>query len=246
MSTWPRSLRRADSRRHRSRPRRRMISPSSIFWWSVSIAWIKRLGRRRATRRVHVDGHDLVDTLHDRIVVEHAAGAGAHAHRDDPLGLHHLVVHLTQHRRHLLADPTGDDHDVGLTRRRAEDLHPEAGDVVVRGAGRHHLDRAAGETERGRPRRARPRPVDQVFELAGDGVVGHPADAIGEHIIDDSHPCLLRSFDLGGRLERARPSRPTRRMVVDESRSADTIAASRSRLRYECSGPHSRPPRATS
>ena len=33
----------------------------------------QRLGRRRATGRVHVDGNDLVDALDDRVVVEHAA-----------------------------------------------------------------------------------------------------------------------------------------------------------------------------
>ena len=125
----------------------------------------QRLGRRRAAGCVHVDGHDLVDALHDRVVVEHAAGRGAHAHRDDPLGLHHLVVDLTQHGCHLLADAAGDDHDVGLAWRAAEDLHAEPRDVVVGAAGGHHLDRAAREPERGRPRRARPRPLTRSSSL---------------------------------------------------------------------------------
>src|SRR5437868_278397 len=95
----------------------------------------QRLGPGRASWRVHVDGHDLVDALDDGVVVEHAAATGAHAHGDDPLGLHHLVVDLTEHRRHLLADAAGDDHEVGLARGAAEHLHAEPGQVEVGGAG---------------------------------------------------------------------------------------------------------------
>ena len=111
----------------------------------------QRLRGGRATGRIHVDGHDLVHTLHDCIVIEHSTGAGADAHRDDPLGLHHLVIDLAQDRCHLLAHATRDNHDVSLTRRRTENLHPESGDVVVRCTRRHHLDGAARKTERRRP-----------------------------------------------------------------------------------------------
>jgi hypothetical protein len=55
--------------------------------------------------------------------------------------------------RHLLAHPPGDDHQVGLARRGAEDLHAEAGHVVARRAGVHHLDRAAGQAEGRGPQR---------------------------------------------------------------------------------------------
>ena len=130
------------------------------------------LGARRAARRVDVDGDDLVDALDDGVVVEHAAGRGADAHRDDPLGLHHLVVDLAEHRRHLLADPAGHDHQVGLARRVPEDLHAEAREVVVGGARRHHLDRAAGQAEGGRPhaRRARAH-LTRSSTRAGEEVV---------------------------------------------------------------------------
>ena len=74
----------------------------------------QHLGPRRAAGQVHVDGHDVVDALHDRVVVEHAAGAGAHAHREHPARLGHLVVDLAQHRGHLVAHPAGHDHQVGL------------------------------------------------------------------------------------------------------------------------------------
>src|SRR3954452_15021512 len=48
-------------------------------------------GARWAARAVHVDGTELVDRLHDGVVVEHAARRGAGAHRDHPLRLDHLV-----------------------------------------------------------------------------------------------------------------------------------------------------------
>ena len=47
-------------------------------------------------------GNDLVDSLEHGVVVEHPAGARAGAHRDDPLGLEHLVVDLSERRRHLV------------------------------------------------------------------------------------------------------------------------------------------------
>ena len=118
----------------------------------------------RAARQVHVDRHDVVDALHHRVVVEHAARRRAHAHRQHPLGLGHLVVDLAQHRRHLLADPAGHDHQVGLPRRGAEDLHAEPRQVVAAGAGRHHLDRAAGQAERRRPQRALAHVADQLLD----------------------------------------------------------------------------------
>src|SRR5699024_11570715 len=99
----------------------------------------------------HVHRDDVVDTLHDRVVVEHAAAGGTHTHRDDPLGFGHLVVDLAQDGGHLLTDPTRDDHQIGLTRGGTELLHAEPGQVVVGPTDRHHLDGAAGQAERRGP-----------------------------------------------------------------------------------------------
>src|SRR5208337_2074250 len=54
----------------------------------------KLLGTRRAAGNVNIDGNPLVDSLHDRIVIEDSAGGGASAHGDDPLRLGHLHVKL--------------------------------------------------------------------------------------------------------------------------------------------------------
>ena len=132
----------------------------------------EHLGTRRAAGQVHVDGHDVVDALHDRVVVEHPAGAGAHAHREHPARLGHLVVDLAQHRGHLVAHPAGDDHQVGLPGRGPEDLHAEAGQVVARAAGGHHLDRAARQPERGGPQRRLARPVDQLLDAGQQDAAG--------------------------------------------------------------------------
>jgi hypothetical protein len=77
----------------------------------------QHLRSRRAARQVDVDRHDVINALHDGVVVEHPAARCAYAHRDDPFGLGHLVVDLPQHRGHLLAHPAGHDHQVGLARR---------------------------------------------------------------------------------------------------------------------------------
>src|SRR3954452_5887566 len=61
----------------------------------------ERLGPRRAARDVDIYGEKLVDSLDDRVVVEHAGARCAGAHRDHPLGLQHLVVDAPDDGRHL-------------------------------------------------------------------------------------------------------------------------------------------------
>src|SRR4029078_1848105 len=47
-------------------------------------------GARWTARDVDIHWNDAVDSLHDGVVVEHAAGGRAGAHRDAPFGLRHL------------------------------------------------------------------------------------------------------------------------------------------------------------
>ena len=115
--------------------------------------------RRRAARHPDVDRDDLVDALHDVVGAIEAARGRAGAHGDDVLRLRHLVVDLLEHRRDLVDDRAGHDHQVRLPRREAHDLGAEARDVVVRGDHRHELDGAAGRAEGERPERVAARPV---------------------------------------------------------------------------------------
>src|SRR4051812_47589339 len=127
----------------------------------------ERLGPRRTAWDVHVDGHELVGR-HDRVVVEDAHRARARAHRDRPLGLEHLVVDPPDDGRHLDRDAPGEDEQVGLARRGAEGLEAEARDVDAGGDDAHHLDRAAGQAERGGEQRVAARPVERLLERRGE------------------------------------------------------------------------------
>src|SRR5512132_3020121 len=92
-----------------------------------------------------------------------------------------MVVHLAQRRGHLVHDPSGDDQEVGLSRRGAERLHPEARDVVPGRDDRHHLDRAAREPERVGPHRLRLRPGDRLLERRQPDRALHRLDLPLEH-----------------------------------------------------------------
>jgi hypothetical protein len=145
---------------------------------------------------VDVDGNDLVDSLEDGVVVEHAAGAGARAHRDHPLGLEHLVVDLPQRRRHLVRDAAGDDQQVSLTRSRAEDLGAKTGAVVARGDDRHHLDRAAGEPEGGRPDRVALSPRDRLLDGREQQLL---LEVVAELLLEHAGPLALPEHALGAK-----------------------------------------------
>src|SRR5205814_1292136 len=119
------------------------------------------------------------------------------------------------------------DHEVGLARRVAEDLHAEARQVVVGGTRRHHLDRTARQAERGRPHAVATGPLHDVLERAGEEVVVEALEAVS----------LDRQI---GHYAASRPSRPTRRTVVIAVRSADTAASRRRPSRR--TGPQSSPP----
>src|SRR6266705_742881 len=69
----------------------------------------KRFGTRRAAGNVNINGDHLVAALDNGIIVENAAGSGASAHGDNPLGLGHLIVKLADHRCHFLRDAAGDN-----------------------------------------------------------------------------------------------------------------------------------------
>ena len=122
------------------------------------------LGAGRTAGNIDVDGHDLIDALHQGIVVEDAARGGASAHGNDPLGLGHLVVEAAEDGSHFLRDAPGHDHEVGLARRGAEHLGAEASDVEARSAHGHHFNGAAGQPEGHGPHGVLANPVNREIE----------------------------------------------------------------------------------
>src|SRR5216683_4141034 len=128
----------------------------------------KRFGARRAAGNVNVDGNDLIAALHDGVIVEDAAGGCASAHGNDPLGLRHLVVKLANDGSHFLREAAGDNHQIGLARRGAENFCAKTRDVKARRSHGHHFNGAAGEAKPERPDGAFARPVDGLVKRGED------------------------------------------------------------------------------
>lgn len=101
----------------------------------------------RTSRHIHIDRHDPIASPHNAIaVVVIPTPVRAAPHADDPSRLWHLVIYLTQCRRHLVCERAGDNHDIGLAGRGAKD-DAETILIVARGREMHHFDGAAGQAE---------------------------------------------------------------------------------------------------
>ena len=107
-----------------------------------------------------------------------AAAGGADAHRDNPLGVGHLVVDALDRRRHFPGNGAGHNHQVGLAGGSAKGFHPETGNVEAAHRRRHHLKGAAGQAKGNRPQGRLAAPVDQrvhrsnqqvLFQVLRDG-----------------------------------------------------------------------------
>ena len=103
-----------------------------------------RLGPGRAAGNIDVHRHDLVHPLDHAVAVVHAAAVGAGPHGDHPLGLRHLLVEPEHHRGDFFEDRAGDDQQVGLPGRTAQDFRPEPGHVIPRRERGGFLDKTAG------------------------------------------------------------------------------------------------------
>src|SRR5437016_13499357 len=104
-------------------------------------------GPRWTAGHIHVHRDDGVDTLHHRVVVEHATARRAGTHRDAPLRLRHLLPDAAQHRRELERHAAGADQDVCLTRGEALQLHADTRQIITTRGSRHALDRATRYAE---------------------------------------------------------------------------------------------------
>lgn len=101
------------------------------------------------------------------MIVPAAIRATPHAHH--PPGLWHLVVALPDCRRDLVRDCAGDNHNIGLPGRCAED-DAQLVLVVPRHREVHHFDCAAGEAEAEGPERALSSPVYDLVACCAGGL----------------------------------------------------------------------------
>src|SRR5258708_7323630 len=136
---------------------------------------------RRAAGNVNINGNDLIAALDDGVIVENAAGSGASAHGDNPLGLGHLIVKLADHRCHFLRDAAGDNHQIGLAGRGAENFGAKARDVKASSGHGHHFNGAASQSEPERPDRTLARPIYSLIERGEDNafVLEKLAEVVG-------------------------------------------------------------------
>ena len=155
---------------------------------------------------------------------------GAAAHGNDVLGVRHLVVNLAQRRGHLVGQGPGNNHDVRLPRRRAEN-HTEPLHVVPGSRGVHHLNSAAGQAEGHGPKRSLPRPVDQIVDaghsilhrvIDGDraGPAQHFLDAVeAGQLREGRERCTSNEGGQGGHVEQG-PEGAGRRRALGEREGA--------------------------
>lgn len=81
----------------------------------------ERLGRWWTSWNINIYGHNPVATSCDRIaVVIISAAVRTATHRNDPPRVRHLIVDLSEGRCHLVCECACHNHNVGLTRRCAE------------------------------------------------------------------------------------------------------------------------------
>src|SRR3990170_482916 len=122
---------------------------------------------RRTTRDEYVHGHNVIHPLHHAVGVEDAARTGAASHGDHIPWFRHLIIHAAQHRRHLLGERAGHDHEIGLPRGRSRHI-AEHIEVMLRSAQELvHLDTTARKPERERPNGAGPHIIQELINLRG-------------------------------------------------------------------------------
>ena len=145
------------------------------------------------TRNINIHRHDPVTAPRHTItimIVPAPIRTAPHAHH--PPRLRHLIVHLPQRGGHLIRQRPRHDHDIALSRRRAEN-YTESILVVARRGQVHHLDGAARKAEGHGPEGALARPVGDLVEggesvlhgaffgfLAGEGDFAAEAACDGE------------------------------------------------------------------
>ena len=124
----------------------------------------KRLTGRRTSGHIDIHRHNPIAPPRNTITIMIITPAiRARAHTDHPSGFWHLVVDLPQGGSHFVGERAGNDHDIRLARRGAED-YAQSVLIVARGGEVHHLNGAAGQAECHGPERGLAGPVCYLIE----------------------------------------------------------------------------------
>lgn len=83
---------------------------------------------------------------------------GTRTHGNNPSRVRHLIVNLSQGWGHFVGNRTGDNHDIGLTRRGSEN-DTQSILIVSWSRDMHHLDGTTSQTEGDWPKRRLSSPV---------------------------------------------------------------------------------------
>lgn len=122
------------------------------------------LSGRGASGEPEVNWHNTLAATKDSVrEVIVTTTVGTRAHGDDPLGVIHLIVQVSENGCHLVGDGTGDDNNFSLTGSGTWD-DTETIKIVTRSVSVHHLDGAAGKTESEGPGGVRQGPLAEIVD----------------------------------------------------------------------------------
>jgi hypothetical protein len=128
------------------------------------LAYHQSLGSGWTPRYIDINRYNPVtSSRHTVAVVIIASSICTTTHRNNPSRIRHLVIHLSQSRRHLVCQSTCNNHDIRLTRRGTKDYTKTI--LIVSWGGKvHHFDSAAGESKGHRPEGALTGPISDLIE----------------------------------------------------------------------------------
>lgn len=98
---------------------------------------------RLTARYIDVDGDNAITPTNDRVtIVVVTSTIGAASHTDDPARIGHLVVDLSQSRRHFVGQSSSNNHHIRLSGRGSEN-NTKSILIVARGRQVHHFHSTA-------------------------------------------------------------------------------------------------------
>src|SRR3989338_7040350 len=108
---------------------------------------------------INIDGNNFIDPLNRMIVVIKSTGRRTDTVSNNPFRIRHLIVNTFQNRSLFITHGSHDEQEIGLARRKADELSTKTRNIITTRNSPHKLNRAAGGSKRKRPERILSRPV---------------------------------------------------------------------------------------